>query len=175
MNIMKTIQIEKVTLNIGVGKPGPQLEKGKILLKTLSGMQPAETRTKKRIPGWSLRPNLVIGCMVTMRGDKAQDILSKLLEARDFRLSQKAFDLQGNFAFGIHEYLDIPTLDYIPEVGMMGLEVAITLKRKGGARVKTRSRLKRSIAVRHRLSKQEAIEFAKSNLKVQIIEEEEEE
>tara|TARA_Y100000310_G_scaffold342215_1_gene444351 strand:- start:3827 stop:4354 length:528 start_codon:yes stop_codon:yes gene_type:complete len=175
MNVMKAIQIEKVTLNIGAGKPGPQLEKGKILLKALSGMQPAETRTTKRIPGWSLRPNLVIGCMVSMRGSHAQEVLSKLLEAKDFRLSQKSFDLQGNFAFGIHEYLDIPTLDYIPEVGMMGLEVAVTLKRKGGARVKNRAWQKKKIPVRHRVSKKEALEFAKGTMKVIIIEEEEEE
>jgi large subunit ribosomal protein L5 len=174
MNIMKEIQIQKVTLNFGAGKPGQDLEKGKILLTKISGMKPAETRTKKRIPGWSLRPNLVIGAKVTMRGPKSYEVLAALLEAKDFMLSQKAFDNNGNFSFGVHEYLDIPTLDYIPEVGMKGLEIAVTLQRKGGARLTRRALQKKKIPQRHRVSKIEALKFAKAKLKVQISEELEE-
>ncbi|MDP3918907.1 MAG: 50S ribosomal protein L5 [Nanoarchaeota archaeon] len=173
MNVMKEIQIEKVTLNIGAGKPGPELEKSKILLNKISGMKPSETRTKKRIPGWSLRPNLVIGCKVTIRGDKAMEVVKNLLGAKDMMLSKRAFDNSGNFAFGIHEYLDIPSLDYMPDVGMKGLEISVTLKRKGGYRLKRRSLMARKIPQRHSVSKEEAITFAKEKIGLKLTEEEE--
>ena len=59
MSTMKTIEIEKITLNIGAGKPGPELEKGKMLLEKITGAKPCETMTKKRLPAWNLRPGLV--------------------------------------------------------------------------------------------------------------------
>ncbi|HIH15241.1 MAG: large subunit ribosomal protein L5 [archaeon GW2011_AR17] len=172
MNIMKEIGIEKVTLNVGTGKPGPELEKGKILLQKISGLKPSETLTQKRIPTWGLRPNLVIGAKVTLRGEKAKEVLKTLLQAKDNRLQARSFDIHGNFSFGIKEYLDVPTLNYIPEVGIRGFEVAVSLQRKG-FRIKRRSLEKRKIPKRHAISKQDAIAFARNTLKITVIEREE--
>lgn len=172
MNVMKEVGIEKVTLNVGTGKPGPELEKGKILLQKISGLKPSETKTTKRIPTWGLRPNLVIGAKVTLRGEKAKEVLKTLLQAKDNMLSARAFDSHGNFSFGIKEYLDVPTLNYIPEVGIRGFEVAVSLQRKG-FRIKRRSLQKRSIPKRHAISKQEAITFAKNTLHITVVEKEE--
>lgn len=172
MNVMKEIRIEKVTLNVGTGKPGPELEKGKILLEKISGLKPSETITKKRIPGWGLRPNLVIGCKVTMRGKKAEEVLRTLLKAEDDSLSSRSFDTLGNFSFGIKEYLDVPNLNYIPEVGIIGFEVAITLERKG-FRVKRRALKSRTIPKRHSISKEEGMKFAKEYLGIKILSKEE--
>ena len=173
MNVMKEIGIEKVTLNIGTGKPGQELEKGKILLQKISGLKPSETRTQKRIPTWGLRPNLVIGCKVTLRGAKAREVLTTLLQAKDNKMPIRAFDVHGNFSFGIKEYLDIPTLNYIPEVGIIGLEIAVSLQRKG-FRVKRRGLEKKKIPQRHAISKVDAMEFAKKELKIAIIDTREE-
>ncbi|MSR85809.1 50S ribosomal protein L5 [Candidatus Woesearchaeota archaeon] len=173
MNVMKQISIEKVTLNIGTGKPGQELEKGKILLQKISGLKPSETRTQKRIPTWGLRPNLVIGCKTTLRGAKAREILLTLLQAKDNKLPIRTFDTHGNFSFGIKEYLDIPTLNYIPEVGIIGLEVAVSLQRKG-FRIKRRGLEKRKIPQRHAISKAEAIEFARKDLKLTVFDSREE-
>lgn len=170
---MKEIRIEKITLNVGTGKPGQELEKAKILLNKMTGLKPAETRTKKRIPGWGLRPNLVIGCKVTIRGEKAVELVKTLLQARDYEISSRSFDKNGNFSFGIKEYLDVPTLNYIPEVGIIGFEIAVTLERKG-FRVKRRALRTRSIPARHNISKEEGIEFAKKALNVKIVDREEE-
>lgn len=174
MNSMKTIEIEKITLNMGVGKPGQELEKAKVLLQTLTGEKAVETKTKKRIPAWSLRPGLAIGTKVTLRGKKVLTLLLRLLGALDKRLSHHAFDHEGNFAFGIKEYLDIPGIDYLPDVGIMGFEVAVTLQRKG-FRLKRRKLQRVQIPLRHRVSKNEGIAFAKEKLQVRIIEEEGEE
>ena len=174
MNNMKTIQVEKITLNIGAGKPGPELEKGKILLKAIAGKAPCETKTKKRIPGWSLRPNLTIGCKVTLRKEDAKKVLARLLAAIDNKLSIRSFDKQGNFAFGVPEYLEIPEMEYIPEVGIIGLEAAVTLQRPG-FRIKRRSQKTKTVPSRHRITKEEAIEYTKKEFKIKLKEEEEEE
>ena len=171
MNTMKTIEIEKITLNIGTGKPGPELEKAKILLERISGAKPCETMTQKRLPAWNLRPGLVIGCKVTLRGKRSEELLKILLKARDNRLPSRSFDKKGNFSFGIKEYLDIPNINYIPEVGIIGLEVAVSLQRKG-FRIKRRKLETRKIPSRHDIHKEDGINFAKG-LGCIIIEKEE--
>ena len=66
-NAMKTIKIEKVTLNVGAGKDVAVLEKGMKLIKHLTGLDPVKTYTQKRIQAWGLRPGLPIGCKITIR------------------------------------------------------------------------------------------------------------
>jgi len=174
MNKMKEIGVEKITLNIGTGKPGPELEKAKILLKAISGKNPAETKTTKRIPGWSLRPGLTIGCKVTLRKNDAVKLIQRLLVAIDNQLSKRAFDKTGNFAFGVPEYLEVPEMEYIPEVGIIGLEAAVTLERPG-YNIKKRSQKTKKIPQRHKISKEEAMAYAKEKLNVKIKEEVEDE
>src|SRR3989338_4408910 len=107
MNPMKEIRIEKVTLNIGAGKDQARLEKGLLLLNNITGIKPVKTFTKKRIPEWGLRPGLPIGCKLTLRKKKAEELLTRLLDAKNNRLGEKQFDNEGNLAFGVHEYIDI--------------------------------------------------------------------
>lgn len=164
---MKTIKVEKVTLNIGVGEPGDRLEKARKLLKTISGMNAVQTATKKRIPTWKIRPGLVIGCKVTIRGKKAKELLKNLLQGVENRLPENKFDEQGNLSFGIKEYLDVPGLKYDAEVGVIGFDVAVTLQR-AGFRIKRRKLKKRKIPKRHMISKEEAIEFMKKEFKVVV-------
>ncbi|MFH0798098.1 MAG: 50S ribosomal protein L5 [Candidatus Woesearchaeota archaeon] len=167
MNLMKEIKVEKVTLNIGTGKPGPELEKAMKLLKELTGVNPVETKTQKRIPGWSLRPGLSIGTKVTLRGKKAEEMLEKLLDAVDRKLVSKKFDNEGNFSFGLKEYLDIPGTKYNMDIGIIGLEIAVTLNRPG-FRIKKRKIKAKRIPRRHRISKEEAMNFIKDKFKVKF-------
>ena len=167
MNQMKNIKIEKVTLNIGAGKDQNRLEKGMILLKLIANTTPVKTITKKRIQEWGLRPGLPIGCKLTLRKDKATKMLPRLLDAVDNRLSERQFDQNGNMAFGIPEYIEIPGVKYDPKIGIMGLEVCVTLERPG-FRIKRRRLLARKIPIRHRISKQEAIAFMNKNFNTKI-------
>ncbi len=171
MNKMKEIRIEKITLNVGVGEAGDRLEKAAILLEKLTGVKPTLTKSEKRIPGWGVRPGLTIGTKLTIRGKKAEELLKALLAAKENKLSERNFDNQGNFSFGIPEYIEIPGIEYIPEVGIIGLEVAVTMKRPG-FRVKNRKYQKRKIPTRHRITKEESIDFSKKNYNLQLIEEE---
>lgn len=166
MNLMKQIQIEKITLNVGAGKDPKKLEKGVMLLKHLTGIEPVKTVTQKRIPTWGLRPGLPIGCKLTIRNQEViKDLLTRFLKAKNNTLKESQLDDNGNVSFGIHEYIDIPGVTYNPEVGIMGFEVCVTLKRPG-FRVKVRKIQKRKIKKSHRISKQDAITFM--NEKFQI-------
>jgi len=169
--IMKKIRIDKVTLNLGAGKDEDRLKKGKKLLKQITGVEPVNTFTKKRIPGWGLRPGLAIGCKITLRHKKAIEILKNLLEAKDNVLSLDNFDNQGNLSFGIAEYIDIPGMKYDPEIKIMGLEVAITLERPG-FRIKRRRIKKKGISKKHMIAKEESVTFMKKEFGIKIKEEE---
>lgn len=170
MNPNKNLRIEKVTLNFCAGKDQAKLEKGMKLLKHITGISPVKTTTQKRIAAWGLRPGLPIGCKITLRKEKAREVLRKLLEAKHFNLKESQFDTFGNIAFGIPEYIDVPGVSYLPELGIMGFEVCITLERPG-YRIKKRKLQKVNVPIRHRVKKVEAMEFMKNNYKVSIGEE----
>ena len=100
MNVMRDIKIEKLTLNIGAGKDQAKLEKGMMLLKQLTGIDPIKTITNKRIPSWSLRPGLPVGCKITLRDKQAEEMLKRLLKAKDNIIKDSFIDKQGNLAIG---------------------------------------------------------------------------
>lgn len=164
---MRTIKIEKVTLNIGTGEPGDKLEKAKKLLNAISGMKAVPTVTQKRIPTWKIRPGLAIGCKVTIRGEKAKELLKRLLQGMENELDESKFDKQGNVSFGIKEYLDVPGLKYDADVGVIGFDVAVTLQRSG-FRLKRRMLKKRRIPKKHKISREEAIEFMKKEFNIKV-------
>ena len=171
MNPMRNIRIEKITLNIGAGKEQAKLEKGMKLLKTITGINPIKTIATKRIPGWGLRPGLPIGCKLTLRKDAAKKLLIRLLEAKNNQLLPYQFDASGNLAFGIPEYIDIPDVKYDPDIGIMGLEVCVTLERPG-FRIKRRKLKKKKVSSRHKITKDEAMEFMTKEFNVKLGEEE---
>ena len=167
MNPSRNIKINKVTLNIGAGKDQVKLDKGIKLLKSITNVSPVKTVTSKRIPGWGLRPGLPIGCKVTLRRKNAVEVLKRLIQAKDNSLRESQFDDNGNIAFGIEEYIDIPEVKYDPEIGIIGLEVCITLERNG-FRIKRRRIAKKKIPKSHIITKQEAIDFMKKKFNIEL-------
>lgn len=168
---MKDVRLEKITLNMGTGKDQAQLEKGLVVLKNITGIAPVKTFSKKRIPDWGVRPGLSIGCKITLRGKKAKELLTRLLDAVSNTIKKGQFDDEGNVAFGIPEYIDITGVKYDPKIGVMGLEVCISLERSG-FRIKRRSVKKRKIPRRHRITKEESMEYMKKEFGTKIGEEE---
>ena len=165
MNPLQKIKIEKLTLNIGAGKNKSMLDKGVKLLKIITGVDPVKTITQKRIPGWGLRPGLPIGCKVTLRKEAAKKVLGELLKAKQNKLMIKQFDDNGNVAFGIHEYIDIPSVKYDPDIGIIGLEVCLTLERPG-FRIKRRKVQRKKIPSKHKITRNDAIEFMKKEFNI---------
>lgn len=120
--------MEKVILNIG--GVAEKLDKGVILLESISGRKAVRVKATKRIPTWNVKPGLEVGTKVTLRGQDAIKMVEKLLPAIDNTLKEK--QIQDNcFSFGIHEYIEIPGIKYIREVGIMGFEVTVVFSRAG--------------------------------------------
>ncbi|MGC9079302.1 MAG: 50S ribosomal protein L5 [Nanopusillaceae archaeon] len=170
-NPMRRIVIEKVTINIGVGKPGEPLEKAeKLLKKMFPDRKPVRTKAKKRVQAWGIRPGLEIGVKLTIRGKKAEEVLRWLLKAVNNTLKESQFDQFGNFGFGIKEYVWIPGLKYDPEIGILGMDVVVTVARPG-YRVERRKIRAAKIPRRHKTTKEEVIEYLKKNFGINIIKE----
>lgn len=163
------IRLGKVTINIGVGAAGEPLEKAEKLLEKLSGQKPIRTSSKKRIPTWGIRKKQAIGVKVTLRGKKALDFVNTVIEAKDRNLKPSQFDNNGNFAFGISEYIDIPGIRYDPEIGIYGFDVCVTLEKRG-YRISRRKRQKKKVPVTHKLTKDEAIVWVEKNLNMKVTE-----
>jgi large subunit ribosomal protein L5 len=149
-NIMKEIKLEKVILNIG--GVGEKLDKGVILLEKISGKKSVKVQATKRIPAWAVRPGLEVGTKITLRGKEALLMIKKLLPAIDNTLKEK--QVQDNFfSFGIHEYIEIPGVEYIREVGIMGFEVTVVFSRPGKSIEKRK--IKRGKSKRLKVTKEE--------------------
>jgi len=166
-NAMQKPRIEKVVLNIGVGSSGEELGRAEKLLQKLTSRKPIRTMSKHKIPAWNLRKREPIGCKVTLRGKEADEILKRGLYAKDNRLKPNNFDNEGNVAFGVQEYIDIKDIKYDPEIGIYGLNFNVTLE-KPGYRVKKRRFLKAKIPAKHKVKREEAIDFMKQNFGVEI-------
>jgi len=164
-NKMKVVEIEKVILSCGGTKES--LEKSVKLLKKISGKKPSEKITKRRIPSFQIRPQMPVGCMVTLRGKEALKLLARLLAAIDNQLKAKQI-VDNHFSFGIEEYINIPDEKYDREIGMEGFKVTIVFSRKGKriARKKIKSG---KIPKRQDVTKQEIIKFMEDNFKTEII------
>ncbi|MFH1439899.1 MAG: 50S ribosomal protein L5 [Candidatus Woesearchaeota archaeon] len=167
MNPNRKIKIEKITLNIGAGKDQGLLDKGVKLIKYVTGIEPMKTKTTKRIPAWGLRPGLPIGCKLTLRGKNMRDFVVRFLKAKNNILKLNNFDADGNIAFGVEEYIDVPGVKYNPELGLMGFQVCFTVSRNG-YRVKNRKIKKKSISLKHKVTKEESVEFIKSEFGIKV-------
>ena len=166
MNRMREIRMEKLTLNVGAGESGPVLEKAKLMLEKISGKNVVITHAHKRST-FGVPKGKAIGVKVTLRGDGAMDVLKSLLSAVDSKLKPGQFDSNGNLSFGIHEYINIPGMKYDPEIGIMGFDVCVTLERPG-FRVKKRSVRPGRIGKSHRITPEEAMEWAKKKLGAEV-------
>ncbi len=167
MNKMQQLRIEKVTLNIGAGKDQTKLEKGIVLIKAITGIEPVKTITQARIPSWGLRPGLPIGCKLTLRKQPALEVLKRLLQAKENKLKPTQFDAYGNISFGIQEYIDIPGVEYDPKIGIMGLQVCVSLE-KPGYRIKRRKLKQKKLPRKHAVNRDEAITFMKTQFKIAV-------
>jgi large subunit ribosomal protein L5 len=166
-NPMRMPIIEKVTVNMSVGQSGRPLEQAETILKKLTNQKPSKRKAKKTIREFGIRKGESIACLVTLRGEKAEEFLRKAFYAVENKLSKYCFDGQGNFAFGIKEHIDIPGIKYSPELGIHGMDVAVSLGR-AGYRVKRRHRNKSKIGKGHLLTAKEAILFIKDEFDVEI-------
>jgi len=135
-NIMQVPHLEKIVINMGVGKATqqPSLIEGAVRdLEMITGQKPVVTRARQSIAAFKLREGMPIGAKVTLRGDRAWEFLDRLISIaipriRDFRgLSPTSFDGRGNYTFGVTEQLIFPEIDYDRVDNIRGMDITICI------------------------------------------------
>lgn len=164
-NEMKQIKVAKVTVNISEENVGDQVEDAYNLIEKLTGREPVRVESSEKAKTFGNRSGLNIAAMITLRGEEAVDFLEKVRPAIE-ELNADSFS-DGNFAFGISEYIDVPGVDYDADIGMKGFEVNVVLERPG-YRVKKRDHKPTQVGDKHKVSNEEAIEFAEEELGFEV-------
>ena len=164
---MKKISLEKVVLNMGVGKSGDAIDIARRALEQISGKKPSTRSAKETQREWGVRKGEPIGVAVTIRGNDAIALLKRLLESKGNTVNGKAFDNFGNHSFGINEHIDIPGVKYDPQIGILGLGISITLTRPGYS-IRKRSKHKASVGKAHIITNQEAKDYLTNEYGVTI-------
>lgn len=133
-NPMRVPRVEKVCVNMGLGRAKTDsklIDLAKDSLSLITGQAPVAVKAKKSIAGFNLRKGMVIGCKVTLRGDKMYEFLDRLFNLampriRDFQgFSDDLFDGRGNFTLGLTDQMIFPEADYKSASQLPGLSVTI--------------------------------------------------
>ncbi len=165
---MREPRVEKVVVNMSIGRGGADLEHAEDILESITGQRPVRTEARQTIPAFDIREGRAIGAKVTLRGERAESFLETALDL--VALSPSQFDETGNVSFGIQEHTDFPSQEYDPTVGLYGLDVTVNLTRPG-YRVAKRDRGNRSIPENHRLDPSETISYLESRYGVEVTDE----
>lgn len=166
---MRSIRVDKVTINIGCGGDEDAIKRAKKLLSMLTGGKKSIVTLSKRRSTFGVAKGKPVGVKTTLRSKDAIEFLKLALAGVDNKLKSSQFDSEGNFSFGVREYIELPGVKYNYEVGMMGFDVAVSLERPGFS-ISHRRVQKRRIPKKHKIKKEESIEWAKRNFGVEIIE-----
>jgi large subunit ribosomal protein L5 len=133
-NIHEVPKITKVVINMGVGegaRDAKVVDMAVVDLTSISGQKPVITKAKKSISNFKLRAGMPVGTMVTLRGARMYDFLSKLINVAipriwDFRgVSPRAFDGRGNYTLGVKEQLIFPEVDLDKVERVVGMNITI--------------------------------------------------
>ena len=168
-NPMTIPRIEKVTVNIGVGEAGERLEKAQSVLNDITKHTSIQTLSKTVNKDLALRKRMPIGCKVTLRGSNAEQFLKNAFETRENRIADYAFDEQGNMSFGIPDHTLFKDQKYNPDIGIFGMDVCITME-KPGYRIKRRRIQRQKIHQKHKVKRNETIEFFMNSFNLEVVE-----
>lgn len=136
---MEIPQIEKISLNIGLGEASQNnklIEDAVEELTKIAGQRAVVTRAKKSIAAFKLRTGMPVGCRVTLRRDLMWDFLDKFVSfalprVRDFRgIADRGFDGRGNFTLGLKEHTIFPELEIDKVEKVKGMNVTIATSAK---------------------------------------------
>lgn len=138
-NIMAVPKIEKVVLNVGIGRISKEdkiLERIKNDIAKISGQLPTIRKSKKSISGFKIREGMNAGIMVTLRGKRMYDFIDRIVSvalprSRDFRgLSLESFDKMGNLNIGIKEQNIFPEISYESLKDIFGFQITVVTTAK---------------------------------------------
>ena len=149
-NVMQIPKLEKIIINMGLGDckdNAKALETAVAELTEIAGQKPLVTKAKKSVANFKLRQGMNVGAKVTLRGDRMEEFMDKLVNialprVRDFRgVSGKAFDGRGNYALGVREQLIFPEIEYDKVEKIRGMEMIFVTTAKTDEEAKEMLRL----------------------------------
>ena len=133
-NPMQVPKITKIVLNMGIGEATQDSKLVQVAaseLEKIAGQKVVITKARNAIAQFKIRENLAIGAKVTLRKVRMYEFLDRLItialpRVRDFRgLTDRSFDGNGNYAFGIKEHIIFPEIDYDRIDRVWGMDVII--------------------------------------------------
>ena len=139
INVMALPKIEKVIVNIGLGRALKDEKFLEIALRDMAlitGQKPKTTLAKKSIANFKIREGDIIGAVVTLRGQKMRDFVDRLVKValprtRDFRgIDAKSIDKSGNLTIGVKEHIVFPEIKGEEVRNIFGFEITIVVKAK---------------------------------------------
>ena len=131
--------LTKIVVNMGVGdaaKDGKLIDGAIKDLTAITGQKPQVNLARKSIAQFKLREGQAIGAHVTLRGDRMWEFLDRLLNlalprVRDFRgLSDKQFDGNGNYTFGLQEQTLFHEIDHDKVDRPRGMDITVVTTAK---------------------------------------------
>ncbi|MDE2507629.1 MAG: 50S ribosomal protein L5 [Planctomycetota bacterium] len=133
-NKMSTPKLEKIVVNMGVGRATQDkaaIETAADGLSRITGQKPLVTKAKVSVSGFRLREGNEIGCKVTLRGKRMYEFLDRLISIalpriRDFRgVNPNSFDGHGNYSLGLAEQVVFPEIDADKIQHAQGMDITI--------------------------------------------------
>jgi len=139
-NVMQAPRLEKVVVSIGTGRVQDKQKEALIRdrLARITGQKAAPRAAKQSIASFKLREGEIIGYQVTLRGERMNHFVDKLIniaipQTRDFRgLKATAIDEMGNITIGIKEHTIFPECadEEIKDVFGFAITIVTTAKNK---------------------------------------------
>lgn len=140
-NAMAVPRVTKIIVSVGINatnKDPKIMEVAEATLQRITGQKPVKTLAKKSISNFKIRKGMTVGLMVTLRGARMNDFLTKLLtitlpRVRDFHgISDKAMDARGSLTIGFREHISFPEIrpDEVERVHGLGVTIVTTATSK---------------------------------------------
>jgi large subunit ribosomal protein L5 len=133
-NAMQVPKITKIVLNMGIGEATQDSKLVQVAvgeLEKIAGQKVVVTKARNAIAQFKIREGQAVGAKVTLRKVRMYEFLDRLINialprVRDFRgLTDRSFDGNGNYAFGIKEHIIFPEIDYDRIDRVWGMDVII--------------------------------------------------
>jgi large subunit ribosomal protein L5 len=144
-NINQVPKLEKIVLNIGLGRAKDDkrlMEVATTTLRKITGQEPIQTTAKLSIASFKLREGNKIGLKVTLRGEQMYEFLDRLINIvlprlRDFHgVSNKAFDKQGNYSIGLNDQTVFPEITFEDSPITHGMQIVCVIRSEDPAHAK---------------------------------------
>jgi len=131
-NRLEVPRLVKISINTGIDAEADknQIADIKRDLGLLAGQKPVLSKSRKAISNFKLKTGQIVGCHVTLRGNRMWEFFYELLAValptiRDFRGVSPKLDGRGNYNLGITDFTIFPeiTVDHVKKG--MGVDITI--------------------------------------------------